>query len=131
MTPQLILTRITSPLGVTFGRLEIGGPVYKIYATLEPSPPIIPAGHFPLKFEYSRKFGRELWELKNVPGHTELKIHHGNTHLDTEGCILLGLKHSWLGGLPAVLSSRRALESFIAARSPRQNETLELEVIDG
>ncbi len=126
--PSIILTRFASPPDATMGRLEIGGPVYKIYATLEPFPFVTRPGVYPLVWEYSHKFKRHLWELKNVPGHTEIKIHHGNTNADTEGCILLGRKHGSLNGKTAVLSSRRALEDFCASLSQWQNLKLEIEI---
>lgn len=33
----------------------------------------------------------QTFEVTNVPGHTEILIHPGNTEGDSEGCILLGL----------------------------------------
>lgn len=129
--PTLILTRFRHESNATLGRVELGGPVFKIFATLEPLPPVIPTGEWPIRFEYSPKFKRHLWELKNVPGHTELKIHNGNNWAATEGCILIGMRHGNLNGDPAVLSSRLALGQFHDALRPWEGQTLTLEVIDG
>ena len=130
MIPLLILTRIRHEPNSTLGTLEIGGPVFKHYATLEPIPPVIPTGTWPLVLEFSPKFKRHLWELKGIPGHTELKIHNGNIWSATEGCVLVGLKHGVLNGTPAVLSSRLALSSLHGALRPWEGQTLQIEVID-
>jgi len=50
----------------------------------------IPYGIYPLKFTWSEKFGKNVWEICNVPGFKGIRIHAGNTEKDTEGCILLG-----------------------------------------
>src|SRR5690606_41066372 len=38
----------------------------------------VPAGLYPIKYEYSPKFSQVLWELKNVPGRSECKIYAAN-----------------------------------------------------
>lgn len=38
----------------------------------------------------SPKFKRELPEVLNVPHFSGIRIHRGNTHKDTLGCILVG-----------------------------------------
>jgi len=129
-TPLIILHREKIIGDVTLGRVEIGGPVYKFFATLEPHTSPMPQGSYQLRFEYSPRFKRSLWEVFGVPGHSEIKFHNGNFRGDTEGCPLLGLKHGFLNGEPAVISSRRALEQFHAALALYQGQTLELEVID-
>lgn len=130
MIPLLILTRTRHEPYSTLGTLEIGGPVFKHYATLEPLPAVIPPGVYPLVYEHSNKFKRQLWELKNVPGHSELKIHNGNNWAATQGCILVGMRHGILNGAPAVLSSRLALSSITEALRPYEGQTLQIEVID-
>lgn len=40
-------------------------------------------------------------------------FHWGNTHVDTIGCILLGLEVGYLKDLRAVVGSKRAFERFI------------------
>lgn len=143
---QLILTRFKTDGNATLGRLEIPGPVYKIYATLEPNPPVTPVGTYPLVYEHSNKFKRQLWELKQVPGHSEIKIHNGNCRYEldqhnrrvqtTEGCILVGMRHGslklgWLESQPAVLSSRHALEEFHRNMGPYVGSSVSIEIIDG
>lgn len=51
----------------------------------------VPRGTYPLVFEYSPAFRRYLWELKDVPGRSECKIHSANFWNQLNGCISLGL----------------------------------------
>ncbi|RTL03796.1 hypothetical protein EKK58_12100 [Candidatus Dependentiae bacterium] len=82
--------------------------------TLEPAKTqgkgCIPCGVYPIVWEYSPKFKRELWELKNVPNFTEIKIHAGNTVDHTQGCILLGLDAET--GDESIFHSGLAVEMF-------------------
>lgn len=50
----------------------------------------IPYGEYEIKVTYSPKFKRELPLLLNVPCFEGVRIHRGNTHRDTLGCIILG-----------------------------------------
>ena len=50
----------------------------------------VPAGVYNIQKEYSPKFERDLYELKDVPGRSEIKIHQGNFSSSLEGCILVG-----------------------------------------
>jgi hypothetical protein len=55
-----------------------------------PGETAIPAGKYEIKMSYSSKFERILPLLLNVPFFTGIRIHRGNTHEHTEGCILVG-----------------------------------------
>lgn len=50
----------------------------------------IPTGIYPLKLEYSGKFKKELWEVKDVPGRSECKFHTANFWRQLNGCLSLG-----------------------------------------
>ena len=50
----------------------------------------IPAGIYPIFLEHSPKYGPDTLTIKNVPGFTGIRIHPGNTELDTHGCLILG-----------------------------------------
>lgn len=54
----------------------------------------IPAGRYRVVVSYSPRFGRPLPELLDVPGFTGIRLHPGNRHTDTEGCVLVGFRRS-------------------------------------
>jgi len=49
----------------------------------------IPDGLYKLAITYSPRFRRDMIELLDVPSFRNIRIHGGNTHKDTEGCILV------------------------------------------
>jgi hypothetical protein len=50
----------------------------------------VPKGTYTVILEYSNKFKKELWELKNVPNRSECKFHAANYWYQLNGCISLG-----------------------------------------
>jgi hypothetical protein len=50
----------------------------------------IPSGIYDCRIRYSSTKGRSF-EVLNVKDRSDILIHVGNTHVDTEGCILVGL----------------------------------------
>jgi hypothetical protein len=85
----------------------------------------IPAGVYPLRRTIYHKHGFATFEVCNVPGRSRILIHPGNTEEDSQGCILLGLRHGRIpvkdedSGRPVekygVQSSRRAFDKFMFA----------------
>ncbi len=71
----------------------------------------IPAGRYPLVWEHSPKFNRNLWELKQVPNRAEIKFHVANYHRELNGCIGVGDLHLHLDtdGFRDLRSSRNTL----------------------
>lgn len=85
----------------------------------------IPDGEYNISLEYSNKYGLDLWELKDVPGRSEIKIHPGNYLRDILGCVLVGSGIGYDGeGNRAVLNSRKAFKKFMAAMINRVGDTL-------
>lgn len=73
----------------------------------------IACGTYDLLFTYSDRFQAMLPLVANVAGFRGIRHHAGNTEVDTEGCLLVGLKRGTLNGRPAVLESRAALARYL------------------
>ncbi len=82
--------------------LECGGA--KIYGSTA-----IPRGRYRLSVTLSNRFKKLLPILHDVPQFSGVRIHAGNTHKDTEGCILLGQERTDDG----VRLCRRVIEGLI------------------
>lgn len=76
----------------------------------------IPKGVYNAKKEYSASFSEELYELKDVPGRSEIKIHAANYYTQLKGCIGVGDRYSELNndGYLDVLNSRKTLRKLHA-----------------
>lgn len=91
---KMILTRRPSAHETTVGELTINGELVcytiedqirdvKVYGKTA-----IPPGEYEVQLTHSPRFGRQLPLLINVPNYEGVRIHPGNKHQDTEGCIL-------------------------------------------
>lgn len=67
-------------------QLENGGD--KIYGKTA-----IPRGVYDMDITYSNRFKKEMPIILNVPQFEGIRIHKGNTSLDTDGCILVGIEN--------------------------------------
>ena len=50
----------------------------------------IPTGIYQVLLTYSPKYKKIMPLINNVKGYQGIRIHSGNTHKDTEGCLLVG-----------------------------------------
>ena len=50
----------------------------------------IPRGRYRVILSQSKRFGRIMPEVLNVPGFSGIRIHGGNTTENTDGCLLVG-----------------------------------------
>lgn len=80
----------------------------------------IPDGIYPIRLEYSPRFNRMLWEIYDVPGRSECKIHSANYWFELNGCIAPGHKVYDLNkdGVPDITRSRYSLKKFEEAMFP-------------
>lgn len=74
----------------------------------------IPTGRYSIAYTYSPRFKKHLPLLLQVPCFEGVRIHSGNTHTDTEGCILLGENKS----VGKVLNSRKTMDEFLRILKP-------------
>lgn len=103
---ELILTRTEKRKTHTLGHLEAEGRT--LCDTLEPTwrniPPhgtdkkvpghtAIPEGRYPVVITHSPKLDAWLPLLLHVPGFSGIRIHAGNSPIDTRGCILVGIRN--------------------------------------
>lgn len=97
--------------------------VFQCYV-LELSPPLVPAGLYQVLLQNSVKFGRIMPMIQNVPGHTGIEIHPGNTAVDTRGCLLVGKTKA----ADFVGESDDAFKELFAKISPLSAEPLSIEI---
>lgn len=96
---KLTLKRIFKGETYTIGSLYVDG--VKFCDTLEDKvrpdgvkvygETAIPSGSYKCVITYSQRFKRKLPLLLNVPMFEGIRIHAGNTAVDTHGCILVGV----------------------------------------
>lgn len=74
----------------------------------------IPEGLYDIELEYSNAFKKNLWELKDVLGRSEIKIHNLNHWYQSKGCIGVGRSIANLDfdNIPDITSSVSTLRSF-------------------
>lgn len=94
---NLHLRRIIYGKTETIGNLYIDGAYFcdTLEDVVRKGPKIrgktaIPAGEYPVIVTQSPKFKRLMPLVCDVPNFTGIRIHRGNTHEDTAGCILVG-----------------------------------------
>lgn len=112
------LTRISShPEYGTFGVLTIDGLPQCV--TLEDykrdnkhNISCIPTGQYICKRYHSQKHPN-TFEVTNVEGRSYILFHIGNTHKDTEGCILLGSRFGEINKYKAIIDSTNAFKDFM------------------
>jgi hypothetical protein len=116
MSTELYVERDIFTPESTIGRLFIAG-IFECF-TLEPpvrpagvkvdGKTAIPDGRYPLTIDESERFGRPMPHVNNVPEFAGIRIHTGNTAVDTEGCTLLGTTHE----ADVIVNSRVAFDAF-------------------
>lgn len=114
---QLRLVRLSELKDCTLGILLIEG--MPQFVTLEPAwknnvknISCIPPGEYKGIRVQSPKFG-STFQLTNVPDRDAIEFHPGNTHRDTHGCVLLGLKVTLFDNQVTLMNSEKAMVYFM------------------
>ncbi len=94
--------------------------------TVENREKAIPEGIFPIVLEYSRRFGRLLPEIKNIPERTECKFHVANFAYQLEGCIAVGRVRGSDAVLESALALNALMEKLIIVRNRHEEITVEI-----
>lgn len=123
------LTRSFHTPGVTLGMLQIEGadhaPIYTLENPWKNNKPwisCIPTGLYQCR-PFSGKKYPDVYEVIGVEDRSAILIHWGNWERNTNGCILLGLASGPIKsapGLPAVQSSKKAVEYFKRLIGPQE-----------
>ena len=135
------LKRLSRTPTATYGMLEVcDGPIVIFKCVTLELPwrnnqkniSCIPAGEYPMDFEWSNSFKRDLWELKEVPGRSEVKIHAANYYEQLRGCIALGSAFADLNidGVTDVTNSKRSVNRFHQSLQHEEGNTVYLVISD-
>lgn len=137
---KLLLRRIAKRDTYTIGRLYIDGKYFcdtledtdrnltsemdeeyireqKVYGKTA-----IPSGVYQVEITYSPRFRKNMPLVKDVKGFQGIRIHSGNTHEDTEGCILVG-KNTKVG---MVTDSRKTYNALFSRLCKKDDITLQI-----
>lgn len=136
---KLKLTRLTEMATCTIGKLLIDDSDLGIW-TLEPvvrepgvkiqNKTAILSAIYKVTIDPSQRFQRDMPHILDVPYFEGVRIHWGNTDVDTDGCVLLGL--IWDGHTEFIGKSRDAFDLFfpklqVGVASP---EGVTIEILD-
>lgn len=106
---ELILLRTDLTPARTIGRLYVATPeCHTLEDVVKANGPgeAIAAGRYRVIINKSKRFGRMMPLLLNVPGRDGIRIHTGNVADDVTGCILVGQERE----ADTILRSRLALD---------------------
>ena len=81
-----VMTLLDSDLNPIFSSISLE----RGWQDNKPNISSIPNGEYKCVLEYSPRFKRGLWELKDVPNRSECKFHASNYWNQLNGCISLG-----------------------------------------
>ena len=84
----------------------------------------IPLGVYPLRRARYHAGDYDCWEICEVYGRDEIKIHVGNTIDDIQGCVVLGGELGWVHDRWAVTVSKVAFRQFMRELEPCESATV-------
>ena len=101
----------------TFGELRLGGhtwvTVEREWKQNAPGVSAIPAGWYPLELGTYHKGGYPAYEVLEVPGRAQIKIHKANLAREVEGCIAVGKSFGTVSGEWAIIHSADAYDEWM------------------
>lgn len=124
---ELQLTRIDYPDATTIGLFVVNG-IWWGYSLEDQKraagvkvkgATCIPAGRYRVVVSLSTRFKRWMPELHSVPGFLGIRLHGGNTHLDTEGCPVIAANRIGRASVQGSLESR--LMAFFRSQIPARS----------
>lgn len=95
----------------------------------------IPSGDYRVIVSMSNRFKRLMPEVLNVTGFAGIRIHGGNTHLNTEGCILVAKQRnvnkasSWSGIRNWVFGTQEKQLLALMQKALKAGERIELSIV--
>lgn len=111
--------------GVSMFTLEDMGRKLESGGVKIPKLTAIPRGTYKVTIDFSNRFQRDMLHILDVPQFEGIRIHSGNTDVDTEGCILVGGNK----GTDVITSSRTTLNQlFLLVKDALTREEITIEV---
>lgn len=95
----------------------------------------IPSGDYRVILSMSNRFKRIMPEVLNVKGFAGIRIHGGNTHHNTEGCILVARQRnvnkasSWQGIRNWIFGSQEKQLVDEMSKALKRGEKIELSIV--
>lgn len=80
----------------------------------------IPQGRFKLGMEYSPRFGVDTLTIYGVPGFSGIRIHGGNSELDSHGCPIIGYQVTEVGKIKPGTSKPAVADLKVRVRKTLQ-----------
>lgn len=109
---NLTLQRFASMESGTFSEITADG--QHVCFGLEPATPVTPTGDYKVTRYNSPRFGHKVFLINDVPGHSMIEMHSGNTAKDTHGCVILGDSIDTIYGTIGVKNSKLTLERLLS-----------------
>lgn len=127
---KLKLVRISSNDKAIYGILIVMENEVMIFSckTIENKAKTFPDGVYPIKWEHSPRFSRNLWELYDINGRGDIKIHVANKYDQLEGCIGVGTGYSDINSdsITDIINSRVTLDQFHLSMGDTLQTTIEV-----